>query len=97
MLLDPPALRSPEPEELLVQPLSEISAETLRFRASAINAILRAPLLGRHELDLDDALGQLFDLAGEIVFYDGGFAFFCEEDEREMRLRVPAPRSQPSG
>ena len=88
MLVDPPAFRSPKPEEFLVELPSQISAETLRFRAGAINTILRSHLLSRQEMELDEALAQFFDLAGEVVFYDGGFAFFCEEDEREMRLRV---------
>ncbi|MGA2989652.1 MAG: GGDEF domain-containing protein [Candidatus Korobacteraceae bacterium] len=88
MLLDPPVLKPPEPEDFLVEPLLQIGAETLCFRGSAINAILRAHLLGRQGLPLDEALGQLFDLASEVVYYDGGFAFFCEEEERHMRLRV---------
>ena len=88
MLVDPPAFRSPEPDKFLVELPSQINAETLRFRAGAINTILRAHLLSRQEMDLDEALGQFFDLAGEVVFYDGGFAFFYEEDEREMRLRL---------
>jgi diguanylate cyclase (GGDEF)-like protein len=87
MLPDPPAFRPPQAEDFLIEAPSQISAETLCFRSAAINAILRAHLL-RQGLPLDEALGQLFDLASEAVFYDGGFAFFCEEQERQMRLRL---------
>jgi diguanylate cyclase (GGDEF)-like protein len=83
-----PSAESMPPDECLVKAFSEFSHETLDSRWQAVNVLLRTSMLAGLKLELEQALSLFCDLAGEIVPYDNGLAFFWEKEQKQLHLRL---------
>ena len=83
-----PSAESMPPDECVVKAFSELSHETLDSRWQAVNVLIRTGMLAGLKLELEQALSLFCDLAGEIVPYDGGVAFFWEKVKKQLHLRL---------
>ena len=76
------------PDQCVIRAFAELSRETLDSRCQAVNVLLRMSTLAGLKLELEQALSLFCDLAGEIVPYSGGLAFFWEKEQKQLRLRL---------
>ena len=94
-----PSAVSSLPDQCVIKAFSELSRETLSRRWQAVNVLIRMSMLAGLKLDLEPALSLVFDLAGEIVPYAGGLAFFWDREQKQFCLRLsrrldtPAPET----
>lgn len=76
------------PEDFTVEVGAELSPETLRRRASAVNALLRLAMLAGMEMEFDAAVNTFADFVAEIVPYDRILVFFWDEEQDAPRVRL---------
>ncbi len=87
------------PDQCVIKAFSELGRETLNRRWQAVNVLIRISMLAGLKLELEPALSLVCDLAGEIVPYAGGLAFFWDKQQKEFCLRLsrrldtPAPET----
>lgn len=76
------------PEMFVVEVFSELSRETVQQRWREINVILRLSMLAGLPMQFDTTLNLLCDFAAEITPHDKVLAYFWEESQEQVRLRV---------
>jgi diguanylate cyclase (GGDEF)-like protein len=83
-----PATTVVAPENFAVEVSAELSPDTLRTRAHAVNAMLRLAMLAGMEMELDAAVNTCADFITEIVPYDRILVFLWDEDQDTPRVRL---------
>jgi diguanylate cyclase (GGDEF)-like protein len=76
------------PENFTIEVGAELSPDTLRTRAKAVNALLRLAMLAGMEMELDAAVNTFADFMAEIVPYDRILVFFWDEEQDAPRVRL---------
>ena len=82
------------PERFVVEVYSELDREIAQERWREVNVLLRLSILTGVPMELDATLDLLCDFAGEIVPFEQCLAYFWEENEEQVRLRVARTNSE---
>lgn len=76
------------PERFVVEVFSELSQETVERRWQAVNVIVRLSMLAGLQMPLDASVNMLCDLATEITPHDATVAYFWDDGQDQVQLRV---------
>ncbi len=76
------------PEDFTLEVGTELSPDTLRTRAEAVNALLRLAMLAGMAMELDAAVNTFADFIAEIVPYDRILVFFWDEEQDAPSVRL---------
>jgi diguanylate cyclase (GGDEF)-like protein len=76
------------PERFVVEVFSELRQETVQSRWQAVNVIVRLSMLSGLQMPLDASLNMLCDFAAEIAPHDSAVAYFWDEGQDQVQLRV---------
>jgi len=79
---------SSAPDRFVVEVFSELDKTTVQERWQAVNVVLRLAMLVGLQMQLEAALNLLCDFAGEIAPYERALAYFWDEEEQKLELRV---------
>ena len=79
---------SSPPERFVVEVFSELGREIVQKRWREVNVLLRLAMLSGVPMELDATLDLLCDFASDIVRFEQCLAYFWEESEEQVRLRV---------
>jgi diguanylate cyclase (GGDEF)-like protein len=76
------------PERFVVEVFSELRQETVQSRWQAVNVIVRLSMLSGLQMPLDASLNMLCDFSAEIAPHDSAVAYFWDEGQDQVQLRV---------
>jgi diguanylate cyclase (GGDEF)-like protein len=76
------------PERFVVEVFSELDEQVVQQRWPAVNVILRLSMLSGLQMQLDATLTMLCDFAAEIAPFDAALAYFWDESQEQVQLRV---------
>jgi diguanylate cyclase (GGDEF)-like protein len=76
------------PEKFVVEVFSELRQELVQQRWREVNVLLRLAMLSGVPMALDATLEVLCDFAAELVPFEQCLAYFWQENEEQVRLRV---------
>ncbi|MGH9521089.1 MAG: GAF domain-containing protein, partial [Terriglobales bacterium] len=79
---------SSPPERFVVEVFSELGQAIAQKRWREVNVLLRLAMLSGVPMGLDATLDLLCDFAADIVPFEQCLAYFWEENEEQVRLRV---------
>ena len=88
MAADFPSSRFNSPEQLIVEVFSELDQQTVQQHWQAVNVILRLSMLAGLQMHLDATLHLLCDFAAEMAPSDACLAYFWDESQEQVQLRV---------
>src|SRR5512146_1589014 len=88
MALEHSSSESRPPEKFVVEVFSELGRETIQQRWQAVNVILRLSMLAGLQMQLDAPLNMLCDFAGENAPLEAPLAYFRDESQEQVQLRV---------
>ena len=76
------------PESLVVEVFSELGQDIVQRRWRAVNVLLRLSMLAGVDMQLDATLNLLSDFVAEIAPYDRAIAYFWDETDEQVQVRV---------
>lgn len=76
------------PERFVVEVMSELGREVVQKRWREVDVLLRLAMLSGVPMELDATLDLLCDFASEMVLFEQCIAFFWDDSEEQVRLRV---------
>jgi diguanylate cyclase (GGDEF)-like protein len=76
------------PESFVVEVFAELDAATIQNRWQHVNVVLRLSMLAGLQMHLDATLNLLCDMAGEIAACEKSLAYFWDEGQEQMELRL---------
>ena len=82
------------PERFVVEVFAELGRDIAQKRWREVNVLLRLAMLSGVPMELDATLDLLCDFAADIVPFEQCLAYFWEENEEQVRLRVARTNSE---
>lgn len=76
------------PERFVVEVVSELRQEIVQQRWRAINVLLRLAMVSGVPMEFDATVDVLCDFAADLVGFEQCLAYFWEDNEEQVRLRV---------
>jgi len=82
------SLETALPESFVVEVFSELNCETIQQRWQAVNVLMRLSMLAGLQMQMEATLNMVCDFVAEIVPHERALAYFWDENQDEIELRV---------